>query len=74
MLAYEYLLTWNDEWDLVWRRKMGAASWVFLANRAILVAFVLEFALASAESVSHTVDSDVAERVTNITFLQTYAS
>ena len=61
LLAYEHLLTWKDELDLVWRRKMGIVSWIFLANRAILAAFVLEYALSTAKSVSSTADSAIVE-------------
>ena len=59
LLAYEYVLTLQDEWELVWSRRMASASWMFLANRTILAAFVIEFAFASSESVSTDLDTVV---------------
>ena len=36
-MTYECLLTLEDEWELVWRRKVNFATLIFVANRAILV-------------------------------------
>ena len=36
-MAYEYILTLEDERLLVWSRKMSTASWTFLANRTMVV-------------------------------------
>ena len=42
LLAYENLITLNDEVELVWKRKKTIASWLFLANRAILAVFIVD--------------------------------
>ena len=42
LLAYENVITLEDEVELIWGRKKTFASWLFLANRAILAAFVLD--------------------------------
>ena len=53
LLAYEYILTVDDERRLIWRRKMGMASWTFLANRAmVLFAIVAVFMEHPGVSVS----------------------
>ena len=33
LLLYAYLLTIEDEVELIWRKNMGLSSWIFLANR-----------------------------------------
>ena len=44
-MLYEYLLTFEDEVELLWRRKMNFSSWLFLANRAIIVIMIVYLAL-----------------------------
>ena len=40
-MVYEYVLTMTDEAELVWQRKANSVSWIFLANRAYMVANLL---------------------------------
>ena len=59
MLLYDYLLTLEDEWELVWHRGAGASAWLFAASRAtaaaIIVANLLSFnALVSRCSLQYT--------------------
>ena len=37
LLLYEYLVTLDDERSLVWTQGTSASSWIFQANRVVLV-------------------------------------
>ena len=52
LLAYEYVLTVKDEWELVWHRKMNSASWIFAVNRAILPIYIIDYVLTNNGKVS----------------------
>ena len=43
LLFYDLALTFADEVDLIWRRKLNAASMIFIMNRVavVLTAFVM---------------------------------
>lgn len=41
LVFFEYLITLNDEVDLLWKRKWNAATWIFLFNRYLLIATVV---------------------------------
>ena len=47
-MSYECLLTLNDEWELVWRRNMNFAAWIFVANRVILVVTFVDLFMSVA--------------------------
>ena len=40
-MLYDYLLTVDDERKLLWRRKMGASSFLFLANRVQVIVYTV---------------------------------
>ena len=44
-MLYEYLLTVEDELELIWNRRMSSASWIFFANRAMLGVLGTQLAL-----------------------------
>ena len=39
--AYDYMLTLQDEWSLVWQRKWRGSTWLFVANRLLMLANVV---------------------------------
>ena len=43
-------MTLEDEWELIWRRTMSAASWLFLANRATVGIYVINEVMSYASS------------------------
>ena len=45
LILYEYILTLDDELDLIWRRKMSASSLIFLANRVTVIVYTVGLAL-----------------------------
>ncbi|KAJ3552007.1 hypothetical protein NM688_g4385 [Phlebia brevispora] len=45
LACYEYFLTLEHEWDFLWNRKWTVATWLFLANRYVMLA---EVALVNA--------------------------
>ena len=47
-MLYEYVLTMEDEVELLWRRKMSTASWIFLLNRMVPVIMIMDQALTFA--------------------------
>ena len=40
-MLHDYLLTVDDERKLLWRRKMGASSFLFLANRVQVIVYTI---------------------------------
>ena len=40
-MLYEYLLTVGDERKLLWRCKVGASSFLFLANRVQVIVYTI---------------------------------
>ena len=47
-MLYEYLLTFDDERELIWHGKMTASTWIFLANRIVMLVTILDTVLANA--------------------------
>ena len=41
LLAYDFILTFEDEVELIWRRKLSIASAVFITNRIAASLFVV---------------------------------
>ena len=41
LLAYDYILTIQDEWSLLCRRKWTGSTWIFIVNRIVILAFLL---------------------------------
>ncbi len=41
LAAYEYLITINQEVTMVWRRTWTATTWMFIANRYLMVGLVM---------------------------------
>ncbi len=41
MVAYEYVLTLNQEVTMIWRRRWNAVTWLFMANRYVLIALTI---------------------------------
>ncbi|KAJ3536622.1 hypothetical protein NM688_g6812 [Phlebia brevispora] len=41
-VCYEYLITFKYEYEFLWRRKWSAATWLFIANRYLLWASIIE--------------------------------
>ena len=53
LILYEHFLTLDDEWDLIWSRKLSASSVIFLVNRAAGIIYTLALILRFAgDSVS----------------------
>ena len=48
LIFHEHLLTMDDEWDMLWSRKLRASSWIFLSNRVAGVIYVLAHILRLA--------------------------
>lgn len=42
LAAYEYILTLRDEQMLIWHRKWTASTWLFLANRYLMMFQVIQ--------------------------------
>ena len=51
LLAYDSILTSEDEFELIWRRKLSIASAVFLTNRIAASLLVMHSTLADANNV-----------------------
>ncbi|GJE96173.1 hypothetical protein PsYK624_123660 [Phanerochaete sordida] len=47
LVVYEYLLTFQDEIRMIWRRKWTGATALFVANRYLLIASIILQALPS---------------------------
>ena len=47
LMLYDWLLTVDDELDLVWRQKMTVSSWILVMNRAAIIVNGLNFFLGS---------------------------
>ena len=45
VIIYETLLTWEDEWEMIWSRKLNASSWIFLVNRIAGIIYALALLL-----------------------------
>ncbi|KAJ3546093.1 hypothetical protein NM688_g5552 [Phlebia brevispora] len=41
VVCYEFLITIQYEYDFVWHRKWSAGTWLFLANRYLILAFMI---------------------------------
>ena len=54
LVVYDYLLTIEDEVQLIWRRKTSSASLLFLANRVTSLILIVDLFLVN---VSVTVSS-----------------
>ena len=48
LLVYEYILTLDDEWELIWKQSMTSVSWLFLANRVTFWIYVVDVGMTSA--------------------------
>ena len=58
-MLYEYILTVDDELELVWRRRVSLSSWLLFANRATLLFVVVDWVVRNANtSVKHFTFSD----------------
>ena len=49
-MLYDYLLTFVDEWELIWSRRFGLASLIFAANRSVIMISALDLALSYAST------------------------
>ncbi|KAJ3545710.1 hypothetical protein NM688_g5595 [Phlebia brevispora] len=45
MVSFEFMITIRDEYEFIWQRKWTAATWLFLANRYVMLASVLAAAM-----------------------------
>ena len=52
LLLYDFVPTLPDEVALIWRRKVSAASLIFMANRAAAILFVIFLLLPNVDVVS----------------------
>ncbi|THG92749.1 hypothetical protein EW026_g8260 [Hermanssonia centrifuga] len=41
LVAYEYILTVNQEVAMIWRRRWTSVTWLFIANRYIMIALII---------------------------------
>ncbi|THG94849.1 hypothetical protein EW026_g6701 [Hermanssonia centrifuga] len=41
LVAYEYILTVNQEVAMIWRRRWTLVTWLFIANRYIMIAVII---------------------------------
>ena len=57
-LIYDSMLTMSDEVDLIWRRKLSAASVIFIMNRAGLVFVVIAQILGAINTVRQPLDNE----------------
>lgn len=53
LAGYEYVLTWREEQILVWQRKWTMSTWLFLANRYLLLLTTTMSAMPYTRQVSH---------------------
>ncbi|PSR75263.1 hypothetical protein PHLCEN_2v9229 [Hermanssonia centrifuga] len=37
LATYEYIITFNQERTMIWRRKWSMVTWIFMANRYLLM-------------------------------------
>ena len=51
LLAYDSILTFEDEVELIWRRKLSIASAVFIANRIAASSIVMYSLLIHVDNV-----------------------
>ncbi len=51
LVAYEYLLSIDQEVALIWRRKWTGATWLFATNRYLLIANVVVAVLPGVSQV-----------------------
>ena len=51
LLAYDSILTFEDEVELIWRRKLSIASAVFITNRIAALLFVVYNILIDVDNV-----------------------
>ena len=59
LMLYEYILTVDDELELVWRRRISLSSWLLFANRFTLIFVVTAWVVRNANtSVKHFTFSD----------------
>lgn len=48
---YDFILIFNDEWSLVWRRKWTSTTVLIVVNRATIVLYLLANALPTKPQV-----------------------
>ena len=53
---YEYLITFKYEINFLWRRKRGAATWIFVYNRYLLLTSVVSMIVPYSAQVSNPAD------------------
>ncbi|KAJ3553151.1 hypothetical protein NM688_g3768 [Phlebia brevispora] len=58
-VAYEHIITFQYEHEFVWRREWTAATWLFIANRYLLLASVIAQAAPSSYRVTRSMFIDV---------------
>ncbi|KAJ3554875.1 hypothetical protein NM688_g2883 [Phlebia brevispora] len=63
LIAYEYLITLQYEYEYLWQRKWTAATWLFLANRYLMLAFIIEVAAPADAHMSQLRPRNVPQRV-----------
>ena len=51
LLPYDFILTIEDEVELIWRRKLSIASAVFITNRIAALLFVVQHILIDVNNV-----------------------
>ena len=58
LVAYDSILTFEDEVELIWRRKLSIASAVFITNRVAVALFVTYSILIDVNNVRHALRED----------------
>lgn len=53
LIWYEYIITLQDEINLVWHRKWNISTYFFVASRYSLLAITLTIIVPSTREVSH---------------------
>ncbi|THG99238.1 hypothetical protein EW026_g3062 [Hermanssonia centrifuga] len=56
LVAYEYVITLRQEMTMVWQRKWTLATWLFIANRYLLIGYTIWGAApyTSSQQIYHT--------------------
>lgn len=57
LACYEYILTWEYEQSLVWRRKWTASTWLFVIDRYLMLSTAIISAAPYTRQVSNVFDS-----------------
>ncbi|KAJ3553445.1 hypothetical protein NM688_g3610 [Phlebia brevispora] len=52
VVCYELIITFQHEYEFVWKRKWSAATWLFLANRYLVLAVMIAEVVPSSPRVS----------------------